>query len=400
MKVNFQPSRIRGLRFSQVFAGAIVLGIMAVAGWKLMRLRESAESGSSIVSATTEPEAVADAGSGKSGDPRALGNPPTAEAESTNNWVAMPSTNGVSVYQTLVDKTLRERHGSMPIQELVQALCSVSGGQEIQEIIKALAVRKAEALPLVQEKLRTGDWWEKHMLTKLLRYSPWPEAYADLLELALSKKDHVLARQGALYALAALGNAEAGSQLLPILGEPDCPTGVQLVAIAALGRLSCREAEDAIRTYTKNEDLQIRIFANRALSELGQPADVEFLLSALDHADHLVRDEACAALGLVPGDGIAERLQALASGDPNEAVRISAKEALLQREMRGQTPAGKLEILSAALAGADGRYAAWIVQAMLGECGSEGRAAVAELARREDRIGERAGTYLIWSGAN
>ena len=177
------------------------------------------------------------------------------------------------------------------------------------------------------------------------------------------------------------------------------PHPVRKRHLAALGRLECTQAADAIRAFTQSENIQVRIFANRALTELGETADVEFLLSALDHPDYLVRDEACGALGAVEGNGIAGRLQALAADDPNEAVRLSAEESLLQRELQGQPPARKLEILSAALAGADTRLKVWILQAMLDDCGPEGHAAVEELARREDEIGERAGAFLIWSDA-
>jgi hypothetical protein len=346
---------------------------------------------SQVVGAQTGQNSAADRGDAATG----AGVSNAAKTVSAGSLPASPP----MIVQKLRDEVLSGRYGSMPIQEVLLALGDVSGGPEIQEILKALAVRKAEALPLVQEMLRTGEWWEKHMVTKLLRYSPWPETYPDLLALALSRDEHWLARQGALYALGALGNSEAGARLLSVLNESDCPQGVQLVAIATLAQLGYTPAIDAIRPFAQSKDAQIRIFSNRALAELGQPADRLFLLSALEHPDYFVRAEACAALGIIAGDYVVERLQAAAMDDSNEAVRISATEALLQQEMRGQSQAQKLDILTEALRGANRRVDSWVVQKMLDECGSAGHAAVEQLALREDSIGERAGTFLIWVGA-
>jgi len=301
------------------------------------------------------------------------------------------------IVQSLRAEVLRGPYGTVPIEEVVQALRDIPGGPEIQDALKALACRKEEALPLVQEKLRSGDWYEKHMMTKLLRHSPWPEVYKELIDLARDDNGHPLAREGALIALGSLGDLASGPVIASVLRNPSAPPGIQLVAIATLARIGYHEGVIDIVPFAEHEDIHIRLFANHALAELGGPVQLDFLLAALDHDDYVVRDEAAGALWAVPGDDITNRLRALAANDENEAVRISASRSLIQREIHGRSRAGKLQVLKNALERADRRTSIWIVQTILAECAAEGPLFVEQLAHRDDTIGERARTFLVWN---
>ena len=290
-------------------------------------------------------------------------------------------------------------YGKTPIQDVVKALSDIPGGPELQLVYQTLAVRKAEALSLVKEKLKTGNWFEKHMMTKLLSYSPWPETYQELLDLMKSKKDHWLGRQGALYALGAMGKTEAGPDIAALLKEPDCPSGVQLVAIFTLARIGYQDGADSIRPYLKSKDIHLQLFASYALAEMGQPVDREILISSLDNQDYLIRKEACRALGPLKGDDITEVLNKMAKYDKNEAVRIEASQALIQRNMEGVNTSEKLFIMEKALETADRFTAVWLIQKIMDECGTEGLVFVQELAKRDDGIGERARAFLIMNDA-
>ena len=283
-------------------------------------------------------------------------------------------------------------YGTAPVTNLVSALAGAGGGPEVQAMFQSLALRKAEALPVVKERLRTGAMFEKFMLTKFLQSCPWPETLPELLALARDKTQYWLPRQGALYALAALGDKAAGPGVAEILREPDCPQGVQLVAIAALARMDYREAADAIRPFTQNDDIHLRLFAVRALAEWGEPVDHALLTTALQGDDYIARQEACEVLAVTTDSP--ELLKRLSRDDPHEAVRDAANRALLVRQLRGQTAEGKVVILRAALPAAEPRTATWIVRTMLEQGGAQGRAAVEELATRDDRLGERSRAYL------
>jgi hypothetical protein len=294
---------------------------------------------------------------------------------------------------------LNSPYGKAPASEVIRALNEVPGGPEVQLMFLVLALRKQEALPLVKNGLRTGEMWEKHMLTKFLRTCPWPETKSELMALAQSRSEHWLARQGALYALGALGDESAGPQIAAILSEPDCPTGVQLVAISALARIGYREAASALRPFMEHDDIHVRLFANRALAELGEPVDKPFLFGALDSTDYLARQEACEALWPVADSDVTGRLRLLAANDPHEAVRDAAARSLLQRELTGRTQSGKLGLLAGALDQADRHTATWIVQTILNECGDGGRAFVERLGRRDDHVGERSRVLLTFNAS-
>ncbi len=292
---------------------------------------------------------------------------------------------------------LSSRYGTAPIRDVLRELSEATGGPEVQLIFQALALRKNEALPVVRERLRAGAMYEKHLLTKFLRLCPWPETRPELLALAGESGAQWLPRQGALYALGALGDVSVGPEVVAILRDPACPEGVKLVSIAALARIGYREGAAAIRPYTEGPDLHLRLFAWRALAELGEPVNRDFLFSALQNEEHLIRQEACEALAAAGGAGISGRLQAMAKNDPHEAVRDAAAQALLQQEIRDLAPAQKLALLGRKLEGAERHNALWIVQTILAQCGKEGRAFVGTLASGNSRLGERASALLILS---
>jgi len=292
---------------------------------------------------------------------------------------------------------LSSRYGTAPSREVLRELSEATGGPDVQLIFQALALRKNEALPVVRERLRAGAMYETHLLPKFLRLCPWPETKPELLALAGESGEQWLPRQGALYALGALGDVSVGPEVAGILRDPACPNGVRLVSIATLARIGYREGAAAIRPCTEDPDLHLRLFAWRALAELGEPVNRDFLLAALQNEEYLIRQEACEALAAAGGAGLSDRLQSMARNDPHEAVRDAAAQALLQQEIRGLTPARKLALLGRRLEGAERHNALWIIQTILAQCGKEGRAFVSTLASESSRLGERASALLILS---
>ncbi len=299
----------------------------------------------------------------------------------------------------LREDVLAGTYGRMPIQDLLAAYRDTPGGREIQEIMKAIVVRKEEALPLILEQFRSGTTWEKTVATKLLSASPWPEAYEGLLRMAQSKDQRAMVRQGALFALGALGKVEAGESIVEILQEPGLSPAIQLPAISALGRMGYGEGADVLKGFTTNGTGQVRVFAWRALSELGEPVDRDYLVEQLDDKDYAVREDACGALALVEGDEVEKRLRRMAEQDENQAVRQGAHQALIRRGMRGRTDSENVALLREELSKAEWHTQPWIVRTLLDECGAEGRVAVEAMAVKEDRLGVQAGTYLIWNAA-
>jgi hypothetical protein len=326
--------------------------------------------------------------------------PATSLPSSAKTSPASPEESSEALLDRYRSAVLNSAYGNAPIAEVLRALNETPGGPDIQLIFQVLALRKAEALPLVKDRLRTGEMFEKHALTKFLRNCPWPETKPELLALAGAKAEHWLPRQGALYALGALGDASAGPDVSALLREPDCPPGVQLVAIATLARIGYRDAASAVASFAKSDDIHVRLFATRALAEFGEPVDQEFMLAALRSEDYLVRQEACEAFGAAGRADVTDRLHQVATNDANEAVRDSAAQALLRRELHALTPAAKLNVLQRALDGATWRNSLWIVQTLVSQCGPEGRTFVTQLAHRDNPLGERSRAYLVLATAN
>lgn len=295
------------------------------------------------------------------------------------------------------DGVAKSVYGTAAVPDVLAALSRTHGGPEVQLIFQAMALRKAEMLTAVKDRLRAGTTLEKFLLTKLLRYCPWPETQPELLSLACDKTQHWLARQGALYALGALGDRAAGPHLERIVREDGCPQGVLLFAISALARLKHREAVETIRAFSRHEDVHLRLFAVRALAEFGEPVDLPGLTALLAHEDYVVRQEACEALAFTPQ--AEAQLRLLAQRDPHEAVRETAARVLLEHQLRDQPPAAKAALLHRSLPAASRHTATWIVRALLEQGGKEGRALAEQLAERDDLIGERARYFLILATA-
>ncbi|MFI4910666.1 MAG: HEAT repeat domain-containing protein [Sedimentisphaeraceae bacterium JB056] len=284
---------------------------------------------------------------------------------------------------------------SLPVETIIQSITESSGGIELQESFQLLALRKNEALPYIQKKLKTGSVWEKISLIKFIQYSSWPEVSTELIAIAADTKEHWLSRQGALYALGEIGNANVGAEILSILCDSNCPQSIQLVAISALARIGYEEASPVIRGFVENENPRIRLFACRALAEFGEPVNIQFLLTSLNHQDYIVRQDACGALAVLEGEDITLALSSMATNDFNESVRSVAQISLLKRKIRNQTQLDKLSILKKALEKAEHRTIPWIIKTTLKECGSEGKRHVKQVSGRDDEIGERASAFLI-----
>jgi len=295
---------------------------------------------------------------------------------------------------------LHSAYGTAPIEQVLHALVGAPGGPETQLILQALALRKAEALPIVRAKLHTGVFWEKVMLTKFLVHCAWPETLPELLALARADAEPWLVRQGAISALGALGDTAIGPHLAAVLRRSESPIGLQLAAIAALAKTGYREGTSVLRPFAQDEDPHLRLFAVRALAELGEPVAPESIKSALHSGDYVVRLEACEALSALDGADLLETLQTAARSDVHEAVRDAAAQALLIREIRGQTLAEKVSVLQRALTDAGRLTSLWILRTLLREGGQEGRALVETLGTEDTWLGERCRTHLILTAGN
>ena len=285
-------------------------------------------------------------------------------------------------------------HGRMPVQQLVDATLT-SQGPVLEKAYLALALRKEEALPAVTEKLRTGLPHEKRAMTKVLRYLGWSEAVPALIEIVTSDTEHSLARIGSLYALGAIGDQSVGPTLIDTLHEPERSPTEKGITIATLARLGFHGAVPSIAPFTAHRNRLVRIFAVRALAELGEQPNAQVLLDALESDDYLVRQEACAALGSVGGGDSVARLEEVVRVDPHSSVREHARVALFMIRMKALPFSKHAAFLQNLLRDKDRKVRSWALSALATGCGEEGREALRRLAEDDSRLGEKSVVHLL-----
>jgi len=294
---------------------------------------------------------------------------------------------------------MKGQYGRMSAERIVDAIL-VSQGPSLEQNYLALAARKPAVLPVVLQRLREGKAHEKRMMTKILRYVGWPEAVPTLIGIIESDTEHPLARIGSTYALGAIGDESAGPALLGVLRSPNRSVTEKGVAIASLARIGHREAVPAIRPYATDANIRMRIIAVRALAELGQKPDTKTLFEAVESNDYVVREEACAALGVVGGVDAMATLKTKAATDPHRAVRSQAGVALLSAEMIALPTTERIGFLEQSLADQDKQVRRWAVSTLATRCGEEGRSLLRKKAQQDSATGQVCrSTLLLLEGA-
>ena len=223
-------------------------------------------------------------------------------------------------------------------------------------------------------------------MTKLIRYIGWRDTVPYLLQVAKSGEQHELARNGSIYALGAVGDRSVGAELLFLLSAKDRKATEKRVLIATLARLHYREATSIIRRHLNHKNLLVRIYAARALGELGEEIDLNFLITASQHEDYVIREEACGALGMHRGSTTIAHLTELSQNDSISSVRQAARIALLEIKIVPMRKENRVPILRELLFERDKNVRNWAIRIITEDCGAEGRRALAEVAMRSSRF--------------
>jgi len=315
---------------------------------------------------------------------------PTLMAQSQAE-TTLPAQESVAALQRSIMEGPR---GKMTIEQLVGTVVT-SQELGLERTYLALALRKAEALPIVRDRLQSGSPYEKRAMTKLVRYLGWPEAFSSLVKTVTSDTEHPIARIGALYTLGAIGDKSAGPVLINVLGNAKRNLTEKRVAIATLARLGIHEAVHAITPFATHPDTLVRIFAIRALAELNQKPNTEPLFEALESDDYVVRQEACAALGSVGGVDAVVSLKFAAANDPHGSVRQDARIALLRIKIAPLPLADRVSLLEGHLLDEDKRVRFWALSTLATQCDEKGREVLRKNAGERTRIGQKCLFYLV-----
>ena len=301
---------------------------------------------------------------------------------------ADPTTEPPAVTQ-LRQRLLNGPASDEPASRLIEKLVNAEGA-ELYDTYLAVALRRDEALPHIARTLTSAGPAAKRKITKLIRYTGITGTTPQLMDIIASQKEHPVSRIGAMYALGALGHKPAAPAMLRLLDDPSRSPTEKRVIIAVLAQLNHRPAVPAIRKFTTNDDELVRIFAIRALAELGDTPDIEPLLQSSRSPDFIVRQTACGALGSCPGPQAIETLTTLAADDFSQLVREQAQLGLVRIEAAAMDQDQMPEFLDILIDHPAKHVRAWAVRSLANEQGRRGqgvlRKALADGRREKERI--------------
>jgi len=302
--------------------------------------------------------------------------------------------NEPNIIASLRKKALESPHGKRAIREVVDEFAS-SEGDQLEELYSVLAVRKNEAVPEVIRKLDTGTVPEKRKMTKLLRQTRWPEAVPKLLAIAASDKENEISRIGALYSLGAIGNRSIAARIAEQLDKSDRSITEKRVIISTLARLKYAQAIPRIEKYIDANDTLLRIYAIRALADLGQKTDIQFLKESLNNEDFFIRESACGALGSCEGDEAVKALNEIIKSDSIQSVREEAQLSLMRIELSKMNEPKHSEFLGKLTERPEKKVRAWAIDSLAFECGEKGRVVLREKADTNPRDRNKMTFYLL-----
>ena len=168
-------------------------------------------------------------------------------------------------------------------------------------------------------------------------------------------------RMGAAKALSEIGNIQAVDSLITALNNSN--SSVRCNSVVALGEIGNARAVDSLIASLNDSDSSVRMYAVGALGKIGNARAVDSLIATLNDSDHFVRWNAAKTLGKI---GNAQAVDSLIASlnDSDSSVRMYAVGAL------GKIGnARAVDSLIAALNDSD-HFVRWNAAKTLGEIGN------------------------------
>lgn len=281
-------------------------------------------------------------------------------------------------------QSLPDFHTANP-RALVQALKSAPRDDRAM-IAAVLVARRAEALPILRESVRSGDRTEKLLACSLIAEMRDRDSVDTLL--AATADPDVKVRRRAATALRILADRRAAARLRQLVGS-ESDLGVRKTALAALGRLGQRSDRGLIEPFLVHSDDGVRVVAAGALAMLGDQQGLELVIQATYAADPGVQKSATYGLGFFPAGAAGERLQAILD-DPQGAWKSYALVALGERRLAAQTTAEQVATLAALASGRSRTLSEWAVDRLTDIGNADAAAALRKVRDRQTPVGAMA----------
>lgn len=213
-----------------------------------------------------------------------------------------------------------------PAVKAAAYLLQTAERNRIQTALIVLAHLRIQAAPeLVPLMVNARDETTKALLADVLAHLAVPQVRAELLRMVRERKFTEL-KQGVLLALT-LYDDEVRKLMLELLADKDLAT--RRLALEQLWRLADPETLPALRqVMTRDEDVNTRILAMRAVVGMGDTKAVDFLrkLAVVNNVDE--RLEVIKTLGRIDTEAAGAATLAAQLSDPNDEIFRSALNSL------------------------------------------------------------------------
>lgn len=183
--------------------------------------------------------------------------------------------------------------GKTAVPDLLAALKDSYAYTRVGALAALANIRDKSALPAMERLLKDRAYEVRAEAAKSLGTMKSRDSLTKLLLCLEDKEGRV--RREAVIALGKLKSETARDSLISAL-QTTTHRDVRQQAVQELSAFSGPEAVEALLHCTHGEDLQLCVFAIRALGEIGDPAAQERLNELSQHRDRAIREEAVRAL--------------------------------------------------------------------------------------------------------
>jgi len=363
-------------------ATLVVLGLVVVSHWRDTLWTE--------VHAPPSPSASPQ----ERDHPAHIAAPESSEAAQVGPRLERPAGPQADPVALLRQSLLADPVAGEPVEAVFGRLARTSAPPLARKLYLTLFLRKAETLPLMCAKLRSGTTEEKaEAISLLARYFSWAEAAPLVAAIARDPREPDKLRLRAIYAAHVLGHPMPAATACGIL-ESAADSLIRELALDVLGALRDPAAAPVCQRFLDDPSPRVCMKAAKALGELGHPAGEPAAAKLLDHTNWVVRKMAADALGAAGSAAAAERLTARLGTETSPSVRAAIQVALHARALKSLSEDKQIAHLEA-LVGADEWVSRWALEQLFREHRPGGLPALRRLAHRSDRHGHAAAVYAL-----
>lgn len=312
--------------------------------------------------------------------------------------VAAISLNAAALAQdqtvALRESILAGPQGKRDMRDLVGAACQTRDPSR-QEMHLALLLRRQEAVPILQQRLRDGPDDEKYEVLMLIQ-GPlrWRDFEPAILEVIKDKNRPDRVRARAATACALFQRADAIPEIRDILQTAKDDQARQWAAMA-LGVLQDDGSRPLVQALLNDPSAYVRVCGAMVLGMLGSDAGQAVAIAASHDKFFGLRCRAAEALTKIATPPAIERLKEMAKADSSPTVREESAVHLAVLEIEALDKAAAIARLQNLLAPGEPNPPRWAFSYLADHYGIEAKPFLHELAVNNGPLQRAAAVSLM-----